>query len=102
MSGRLISEPITPVELSFNTEAMSRGEPGLPSGFTWRGRTFTIRRRRGGWKKIGPSAEGDPYLRRHFHELEMEDGSVWVVYCIRQPAGRHGRGPRWFLRTVDP
>lgn len=100
MRGRLISEPIDPIEGSFDSQAMSQGEPGLPCGFVWRGRTVRIRAGRRSWKKILPSPEGDPYLRRHFHEVEMEDGSVWTVYCMRQPTGRGGRGPRWFLYTV--
>ena len=39
---QLISEPLEPMSGFFNTSAMARGEPGLPCGFTWRGRELAI------------------------------------------------------------
>ena len=39
---RLISEPIEPEPGAFDTAAMSRGEPGLPPSFTWRGLTVRV------------------------------------------------------------
>ena len=39
---RFVSQPIEPIEGTFDPGAMVRGEPALPSGFRWNGREFTI------------------------------------------------------------
>jgi putative hydrolase of the HAD superfamily len=97
----LISEAITPATGTADASAMSRGEPGLPAAFFWRGRTVRVAACLRGWKKHGRESGSDEiYLRRHYYELQMQDGSRWTVYCLRQPAGSSIR-KRWFLYTVD-
>lgn len=99
----LISEPISPLPGTFDTAAMARGEPGLPDGFTWRGREFRVLGVEERWKKSErEGGVGELYLRRHYFRLAMDDGSEWVVYFTRQPPrGRSGRATRqrWFLYT---
>jgi len=110
---KLISEAILPLAGTSDPAAMSRGEPGLPAAFTWRGRTFSITVCRRTWKQLRPeSGGGELYLRRHYYLLEMEDGREWTVYCLRHPPrpGGSGRGEksdaprvprqRWFLYSI--
>jgi hypothetical protein len=81
---------------------MGRGEPGLPSGFTWRGNSVTIVERLETWKhssREGGGA-GDLYLRRHYYKLRMSDGSIWTVYFVRQTPRTGSPKNRWFLYTI--
>jgi len=100
-----VSDPISPHQGSFDTVAMGRGEPGLPSGFTWRGLSYNIAERMEAWKhseRESARAGGELYLRRHYYRLRMSDGSVWTVYFVRQPAKSGSPKSRWFLYTIDP
>ena len=99
-----VSEPITPVAGSFDAEAMSRGEPGLPGGFQWRGEVFTVVGMLGKWKDTsaeGARAGGDVYLRRHCYELRMSDGAKWNVYFTRQNPRSGSHKIRWYLYTRE-
>lgn len=99
----LISEPITPEAGTFDTSAMGRGEPGLPTAFTWRGRSAKVAEVLRVWKQSsreGGRAGGELYLRRHYYELRMADGAVWTVYFLRQPPRSGNARARWFLYTV--
>lgn len=99
----LVSEPLTPLAGTFDTSRMGRGEPGLPRGFTWHDETFLIEQELAAWKhssREGGGA-GDLYLRRHYHKLRMSDGSVWVVYFVRQTPKSGDPRKRWFLYTVE-
>ena len=100
------SEPLAPAGGHFDTAAMARGEPGLPSVFSWRSRNCTIARVIQRWKQSeceGGRPGGERYLRRHYYRLEMTDGSVWTVYFTRQPttSSRRAAANRWFLYTID-
>ncbi len=80
---------------------MSRGEPGLPAGFAWRDREYRVVRVLRRWKQLGLESGGkELYLRRHYAEAEMDDGSTWIVYCLRQPRGAGGTGGRGFLYSI--
>lgn len=101
----LVSEPITPHAGTFDTRAMSRGEPGLPAGFHWREHSFTVVQCLRQWKESsreGGHAQGELYLRRHAYELLMSDGSTWSVYCVRQTPKSGNPKQRWFLYTRSP
>ncbi len=97
-----VSEPITPTSEAFDTRAMATGTPGLPRAFTWRERDVSILACVGQWK--GTSPEGgrsgnEVYLRRHYFELRMADGSTWTVYFVRQTPKSGSPKARWFLYT---
>ncbi len=99
-----VGDPIKPDKGGFDVAAMSRGEPGLPSGFVWRGDGFQVKSRRKAWKfseRERGHAGGELYLRRHYYELTMSDDSVWTVYFIRQPTKSGSPKARWFLYTID-
>ncbi len=102
--GEFISDCITPHKGHFDTTAMARGEPGLPSGFTWRGVSYDVIERLKAWKhseRESGRAGGELYLRRHYYQLRMSDGSLWTVYFVRQPAKSGSAKRRWFLYTMD-
>ena len=105
MAEQFISEPLRPVAGGFDAEAMSRGEPGLPAAFVWHDAEYRIAAKLGQWKHTsaeGARAGGDVYLRRHYYRLAMSDGSLWVVYFVRQSPKRSIATPRWFLYTIEP
>ncbi|MFQ5463106.1 MAG: DUF6504 family protein [Phycisphaerae bacterium] len=100
----LISESIDPVGGALDTAAMGRGEPGVPRAFQWRGVVRTIAKTRAVWKhasREGAQAQGELYLRRHYYRFEMDDGSEWVVYFLRQTPPSGSAKKRWFLYTRD-
>lgn len=100
----LISDLIVPVAGTFDTSRMGRGEPGLPTAFTWRGAVVTVAATLEAWKESsreGGRAGGELYLRRHFYRLLMGDGRVWTVYCTRQTPRSGNPMRRWFLYTVE-
>ncbi len=95
-----VSETITPVGGRFDQAAMSRGEPGLPSAFTWRDEQFDVAERLDSWKhseRERGRGVGELYLRRHYHKLRMSDRSVWTVYFVRQTPKSGSATARWFL-----
>ncbi len=100
----LISEPITPTAGTSDTAAMGRGEPGLPSGFTWKQQRREITEVISAWKHSSPEgarAGGDVYLRRHYYKLKMSDKTIWTVYFLRQSPRSGKAQKRWFLYTVE-
>ncbi len=101
----LVSEPITPRTGTFDASRMGRGEPGLPTGFIWRGLSVDVKAELSTWKdssREGGRAGGDLYLRRHYYRLRMSDGTVWTVYFVRQTPKSGDPKARWFLYTVEP
>lgn len=99
----LISEPLTPAG-AFDTQAMARGEPGLPSAFRWRDEVYVVRDLLRKWKHStheGGHTGGDLYLRRHYYLLRMSDGTLWTVYFLRQSPRSGKPTRRWFLYTIE-
>ena len=103
MSEEFISEPIEPVAGTFDTAAMTRGEPGLPGRFKWRDREYTVADVLEAWKETGPCRSGGPemYLRKHWYKIMTEDGSEMTVYFERQPRSKRRNKVRWWLYTVS-
>ena len=98
----LISEAITPEAGTSDTEAMGQGLPGLPRAFTWRGSRYEITAVRSSWKHTQrEGGSGENYLRRHYYELSMSDGSTWTVYFLRQTPKSGSPRKRWFLYTLE-
>jgi len=100
----LISEPITPHPGTSDTSRMGRGEPGLPSGFVWRGTSYEVLEELEAWKESsreGARTGGQLYLRRHCFRLRMSDDTIWTVYCTRQTPRSGDPKKRWFLYTIE-
>ena len=100
----LISESITARKGTFDASRMGRGEPGLPTGFDWRGDSIDIEERLETWKhsaREGARAGGELYLRRHYYRLRMSDNTIWTVYFTRQAPRSGDAKARWFLYTIE-
>jgi hypothetical protein len=99
-----VSEPITPHRGTFDASSMGRGEPGVPTGFDWRGISLEILQLLESWKdssREGSRAQGELYLRRHYYRLRMSDGAVWTVYFVRQTPRSGNPRARWFLYSIQ-
>src|SRR5512139_2308072 len=97
-----ISEPIVPLEASFETGSMYTGEPGLPRRFLWRGAEYEVARVLEKWKTAGPCkhGSGEQYVRKHWFKVEVADGTQMEIYFDRQQRTRQS-GQRWWLATID-
>ena len=96
-SDQFISESLTPDAGSFDAQAMARGEPGLPGGFTWRQKHYVITELLESWKSNAPAGEGSQYLRRHWFKIRTADGQIMTLYCLRN--ARVGN-KRWWLYSI--
>ncbi len=103
MDDKFISEPIKPVEGTFDTADMARGEPGLPGRFIWRDKEYTVAELLEKWKESGPCKGGssEMYLRKHWFKIMTEDGSEMTIYFERQPRTKRDNKKRWWLYTVN-
>lgn len=82
---------------------MSRGEPGLPNRFTWRGQQYEVVGVIEMWKTCGPcrNGGGEMYLRRHWYKIQVRPHLVMTVYCDRQAKNRRKPRSRWWVYTVQ-
>jgi hypothetical protein len=98
-----VCEEIAPAAGTFDTAGMSRGEPGLPGRFTWRGREYRVVGVVRQWKTSGPCRDGSPelYLRRHWYQIVTEPRATMTVYCDRQAKDRKKPKRRWWVYTVS-
>jgi len=76
---------------------MARGEPGVPSRFAWRGRTYVVAEVLD-TRRETEDAGGDRYVRRHAVRVRTETGEVMVLSGAR---GAGGRAARWILRSIE-
>ena len=103
MVEQFVSEAIKPVAGSCDAAAMSRGAPGLPAGFVWRGKEYTVTDVVEAWKESGPcrSGGGERYLRKHWWRIRTGNGVEVVVYFERQARSKGQDKTRWWLYSVD-
>lgn len=103
MNDKFISEPIKPVEGTFDTAGMARGEPGLPGRFIWRDKEYAVSELLEKWKESGPCKGGssEMYLRKHWFKIMTEDGSEMTIYFQRQPRSKKQNKTRWWLYTIN-
>lgn len=97
-----ISERLTPHGDEFALPP-AIGEPALPCRFSWRRKIHEVKRIRRRWKGVEPDRThgGDEwYVHRHWFELEMDNGTSWRVYFMRQPGSRRSAKARWWLYGV--
>lgn len=99
---QFVSEPIRPVEGSFDAAGMVRGEPGLPRRFVWRDTEYTVAEVLEVWKEDGPCRSGSPemYLRKHWFRIATDQGLEMTLYFERQPRSKRRSKARWWLYTV--
>jgi hypothetical protein len=98
-----IGEELHPVAGEGDALAMSRGEPGLPRRFLWRGREYRVIGVIETWKTSGPcrNGSGEMYLRKHWYRIRVEPVAVLTVYCDRQARDRERPKARWWVFSGD-
>ncbi len=104
MPGSFIGEPILPVEASFDTDGMARGEPGLPQKFRWRKREFTVAEVLERWKDHGDCrhGSGERYVRKHGFLVRTTDNTVMKLYFQRSVGrGKLPAGSRWWIQSIE-
>ncbi len=97
-----VSERLVPVAGTADMAGMSRGEPGLPGRFAWRGREYSVVGVLRKWKTSGPCdhGSGERYLRRHWYEIRTQPGLIMTIYCQRQAPSVKRRKGRWWIYSV--
>ena len=98
---KFVSEPLQPVPGTADPAALSRGEPGLPGKFIWRGKEYVVKCVLESWKSSDLSC-GELYLRRHWFRVETEDRLNITLYCLRQAGGSaRSRKNRWWVYSFS-
>ena len=92
---QFVSEALDPVSGTFDVTGMSRGEPGLPLRFRWRGAEYRVAHVEQTWKTSTPD-RGEMYLRRHWYRVRCVTGQRMTLYCERQTKPK----ARWWLYSV--
>ena len=102
MDEQFISESIKPVAGTFDSAAMTRGEPGLPERFVWKNTEYTVAEVLKVWKETGPCKSGAPeqYLRKHWYKIRTADDMIMTLYFERQPRSKNRNKARWWLYTI--
>ena len=98
-----VGEDIAPKPGTFDTSAMAKGEPGLPTQFTWRKKDYTIAEVLEKWKTTSRCVSGadEQYVRKHFYTIQTTKGEVMTIYCSRAPVrGKDKTKGRWVLYTI--
>jgi hypothetical protein len=103
MDENFISEMIKPLMGTFDTAAMTRGEPGLPKKFIWRDNEYEVAQVLEVWKETGPCKSGSPelYLRKHWYKIRTADGKIMTLYFERQARSKNQNKARWWLYTIE-
>jgi hypothetical protein len=95
----LISEPVVAAEGSFDAESMARGEPGVPTAFTWRGREYRVRAVVNHWKTLRDcrSGSGEKYVGKHYFKVEADSGERMTLYRARTGS----KNDSWILYSIE-
>ncbi len=97
-----IGDAIKPVEGTMDTRGMTRGEPGLPQRFIWRGEEFVVDAVLERWKETSSCRSGSPerYVRKHWFRIRTTGGQEMKIYFERQARSRRENKLRWRLYTI--
>jgi len=100
---QFVCEELTPAPGSFDTDAMSRGEPGLPERFTWRDVEYRVVKVARKWKTTGPCESGraERYVRRHWYRITTDPPTQMTIYFDRQACDRGRPKTRWWIYSVS-
>ncbi len=100
MPDRFISERIEPMSEDIDTTGMSRGEPGFPRQFRWRGELVDVAELLESSKeRTERYGEGEKYTRKHCYRIRTTDGVVMNIYFERQM--RTSAKARWWIYTIE-
>ncbi len=103
MPATFISEPVKPLESSFDTAGMARGEPGLPHKFRWRKKEYVVAEVLDQGRQHGSCAHGsgERYVRRHTYRVRTEDGTLFKIYFQRSFGRARPQARRWWISSVE-
>jgi hypothetical protein len=101
MSEQFISEPIEPLPGTASATAMTRGEPGLPGMFVWRGEEYRVAEVLDVWKQADARDCDEKYTRKHWYRVRTVGGEVMTLYFLRQPSTSRRPKARWFLYSIE-
>jgi hypothetical protein len=103
MSGSFISEPILPVDTSFDISGMAQGEPGLPQKFRWREKEFDVAEVLERWKEHGDCrhGSGERYVRKYGYRVRTTDGAVMKLYFQRSTCKGKLARARWWIHSIE-
>lgn len=104
MPGSFISEPIMPIDASFDTAGMARGEPGLPRKFRWRKKEFLVEEVLEQWKDHGDCrhGSGEHYVRKHGYRVRTSEGAIFRLYFQRSMGrGKLPTKSRWWILSIE-
>lgn len=103
MAEEFVSEPIEPDAGTFDAAAMARGEPGLPAGFTWRGRHYSITAVLAEWKEseAWDHAGGERYYRKRHFRVRVDSGEIMSIYAVRHIKRGQSAKRRWRLFSIE-
>ncbi len=82
---------------------MSRGGPGIPRHFTWRGRSYEVLGLIDTWttRERGKGMDKKyTYIRKHFYRIKTTTGEIMTLQFDRKPQGPRGRD-RWSLFSME-
>ena len=99
-----LSEPIVPVDASFDTGGMAMGEPGLPRIFLWREKEFEVAEILERWKEHGDcrNGSGERYVRKHGYRVRTTEGMVFRLYFQRSVGrGKLSGRARWWVYSIE-
>lgn len=98
-----ISEAILPDAATFDVVAMASGQAGLPTGFMWRDRHYTIVEVISQWKASEREfhRRGEAYYRKHFWKLRVDSGEVMTIYAVRHVKRGESAKRRWWLYSIE-
>lgn len=97
-----IGETITPQATAYDSASMTLGEPGVPTGFRWRKKNYTVLEVLEKWKEHGNCSHGsgERYLRKHWYRIRTSDGSEMKIYFQRQAKSKAQNKARWRLFSM--
>jgi hypothetical protein len=100
MPEQFISESISPVPGTADAAAMTRGEPGLPGAFVWRGEEYRVEAVLEKWKQADARDCNEKYTRKHWYRVRTTSGDVMTLYFLRQASSAKRPKARWFLYSL--
>jgi hypothetical protein len=104
MSEKFISEALAPGTATFDTARMAAGEPGLPREFIWHGTVLRIASVQREWRETGTCrhGSGEQYVRKHWYQVEDDQGRVLKIYFARSAIGRPAKAAKacWQLFSM--
>jgi phosphoribosylglycinamide formyltransferase-1 len=99
-----VSEPLVPLDASFDTNLMARGEPGVPQKFRWRNKEWTVAAILESRREYGDCrhGSGERYVRKHLYRVRTDDGSI-LQLCFQRSFGRgqFRSKARWRVQSIE-